>query len=318
MKIFKTFGKLLFVLFCIALFAAVFFTSCSVTYGGVLLKSREPWLVEWNDNMGTILRDVDMEPDPQAGYDLYLPGTPQDKDYALILYMHGGGYTSGDKADGEMLCKFYASQGYVCASVNYPLSQGGTSTNMEKIFQQLRRQVSSIKEKASEKGYRITAMATSGDSAGGHLAMLYAYREPETSPIPVKLVFQMTGPASFEPAHWGITEPGPAAQAISQMTGTMVMPEWLEREETKALIASISPTLLVNANTVPTVLAYGPKDKVVPTNIKYPLIDALKENCVDYTYVEFPHSGHAMARDPEQSWVYVNTVAEYLDKYLPA
>ena len=44
----------------------------------------------------------------------------------------------------------------------------------------------------------------SGGSAGGALAMLYAYRDVEESPVPVKLLFQMVGPSSYFVEDWGI------------------------------------------------------------------------------------------------------------------
>lgn len=47
-------------------------------------------------------------------------------------------------------------------------------------------------------------MDSCGVLAGGTLAMKYAYISANTSAIPVKLVFQLTGSASFEPKYWDI------------------------------------------------------------------------------------------------------------------
>ena len=63
--------------------------------------------------------------------------------------------------------------------------------------------VDAINEKCQELGYRVTGMATCGVSAGGTLAMNYAYTSGEYSAIPVKFVFQLVGPASFEPEQLG-------------------------------------------------------------------------------------------------------------------
>lgn len=58
--------------------------------------------------------------------------------------------------------------------------------------------INAIYEKTSELGYTIDKMATSGYSAGGHLALLYAYSRPDAAAIPVKLVFEEVGPADFD------------------------------------------------------------------------------------------------------------------------
>lgn len=62
--------------------------------------------------------------------------------------------------------------------------------------------VAAIKEQASQLGIDLTQMATCGVSAGGTLAMNYAYKNADISAIPVKFVFQLAGHASFEPSDW--------------------------------------------------------------------------------------------------------------------
>ncbi|KAI4452737.1 hypothetical protein C823_007322 [Eubacterium plexicaudatum ASF492] len=47
------------------------------------------------------------------------------------------------------------------------------------------------------------------------------------------------------------------------------------------------------------------------------LVNALKENGVDYRYFEMPHSGHGLQNDDNMYEQYLNTVEKYLDQYLP-
>jgi len=58
------------------------------------------------------------------------------------------------------------------------------------------------KEKCAELGISLEGMAICGVSAGGTLAMNYAYTAAESSSVPVKFVFQLSGPTDFEPSHW--------------------------------------------------------------------------------------------------------------------
>ena len=56
---------------------------------------------------------------------------------------------------------------------------------------------------AEKLGYHIDEMSIGGGSAGHCLAMLYAYRDAELSPVPVRMVFGTVGPSSFYPEDWG-------------------------------------------------------------------------------------------------------------------
>ena len=52
--------------------------------------------VNWNDSVGTMTRDISYGDRESNKYDLYLPAAKKDH-YALILHIHGGGFTAGDK-----------------------------------------------------------------------------------------------------------------------------------------------------------------------------------------------------------------------------
>lgn len=302
---------------CVVAFIVAVSISFNVATAVILGKAYAAWKVDWSDEVGTIYRDVDLNEAEQTGYDLYIPaGADKAEDQTLIVYLHGGGFTSGDKADGEMLCKYFTAKGYICASLNYTLMDGQHESNYNKMYAQVLAQVASIQSKTAELGYHVTEMATSGDSAGGYLALLYAYRAGEDSAIPVKLVFEMTGPATFEPSEWDITETADIIESITRLSGKTVTEDMIASGEIDAIVKEISPALLVDEHTVPTVMAYGPKDKVVRVNLKYALMDALEANGIDYTFIEFPNSGHGMLFDPDKTQEYVDTVHAYMEKYL--
>lgn len=73
----------------------------------------------------------------------------------------------------------------------------------------------------------------------------------------------------------------------------------------------------IDENSVPSVVAYGAHDRVCPFKTAAHLVNALKENNVDYKYFEAPHSGHALQNDDKIYEQYMNAVEEYLDKYMP-
>ncbi|MGX8682927.1 MAG: alpha/beta hydrolase family protein, partial [Bacteroidales bacterium] len=66
----------------------------------------------------------------------------------------------------------------------------------------------------------------------------------------------------------------------------------------------------------PTLSAYGPHDKIVPVALKFKLFEKLDKYGVPNEYIEFPHSGHAMAGDPDKHVVFLQKALEYCQKYL--
>ena len=64
-------------------------------------------------------------------------------------------------------------------------------------------------------------------------------------------------------------------------------------------------------------VAYGTYDRVQPFKASLRLRAALEENHVDFQYFEMPHSGHGLQNDHALYRQWMETVEEYLDKYMP-
>ncbi len=212
-------------------------------------------------------------------------GLDKSEPQSLILDIHGGGFTSGDKSDDVVLCQYYASKGFIVVAMNYTyLGVDGASLNS--MTEEALQCVEAAKKQCASMGYDVTEMATTGGSAGGALAMLYAYRYGSESPIPVKFVFQQTGPAAFGKDFWGNASNADPARAASLFTGKNITPEMVESGEYQKSIDEISPAAIVTQDSAPTLCAYGPKDKIVPPKLKFLLLNSLKKNRVPYDYSE--------------------------------
>ena len=311
----KVFGTIGFILLCILLFLV----ASAVSFYVLLIRKVEAqyrYLKVDDPESYTVIRDLDTDGKNTTKYDLYLPTEKNTgRGYSMIFYIHGGGFTGGDKSDGKYWCPYYASRGMVAVSVNYTLSKGDGVANLNTMFEELRNTMQVVIEDCAGRGYEITEMATTGGSAGGCLAMLVAYREPETLPVPVRFVFEQTGPASFEPDAWGQPDDAGRAAFVSMMTGKKFGAGDVGTDAYQRAIDEISPAVMVNENTVPTILAYGPNDKVVPAGIKYSLIRKLDECGVIYDYIEFPHSGHGLLNDPDKTEEFYRMTDMYIDRY---
>ncbi len=161
--------------------------------------SRSGWTkdysVPWNDTLGTLKTDLPYGEGEANKFDLYLPADNSRESYGLAVYLHAGGFTSGDKVgDREMLS-------WLCSKV--------------------------------ERMKPISA------------------------------------------ASW------------------------------------------VTPDAPPTVVAYGTHDRIQPFKASLRLKAALEENHVDFQYIEFPHSGHGLQNDNACSRQWMESIEEYLDKYMP-
>ncbi len=274
---------------------------------------------DWNDLVGRVYTDISYGDGDANKLDLYVPADDSKETYGLVVYLHAGGFTSGDKSDDAKMCQYLVSKGYVTAAINYTLrSDDNPTASVYTMSQEIKSSIPIVKDEAAKLGYKLDRMAMSGGSAGGCLALLYAYRDADTSPIPVKFVFEAVGPSSFEPDDWyGLgADNEAAAKLFSIMSGETITADMIGTKAYQDAIKGISPYMWVNENSVPTLCAYGKYDKVCPFGtVKY-LLKALEENNVPYDYIEFPNSGHGLQNDNKQARLYNQKINEYLDKYL--
>lgn len=273
--------------------------------------------IKWDDTVGTIHTDIAYGNGDSNKFDLYVPADTSKESYGLVVYLHAGGFTAGDKSDDASICKYFASKGYVAAAINYTLRTEDNVANVYTMSQEIKQSIPVVKEETIKLGYNLDRMAMAGGSAGGCLALLYAYRDAPQSPIPVKFVFEAVGPPSFETDDWyGLGEDAvAAAEFFSVMTGKAITANMIGTEEYQEAIKDISPYMWIDENSVPTLCAYGKYDKVCPFGTVKHLINALKENNVPHDYIEFPHSGHGLQNDSKQSKLYMEKIDEYFSKY---
>lgn len=308
------------VIIYIAAFVVTFFGSALISMNLTGSAPSRLLKTDWNEHAGTIYRDLAYHNDNGHGYDLYIPsGLDKSENQHLILYIHGGSFNSGAKEDGDAWCKYYASRGYITATVDYTLQKSGVKADLNLMNEQIKSCVSAIAKKCYELGYNVSGMATCGVSAGGTLAMNYAYKCAETSAVPVKFVFQLAGPSDFEPTDWTLLKQVNKIKTDNEflqwMTGKDITDEMIESGEYERYVDEISPARLINAASVPTLVGYGLKDHAVPASSRILLLEALERSGITYDYIEFPNSNHGMYADLDKLQEFMDKSLEYCEKY---
>lgn len=311
--------RMLWVLIYVMVFVIVFAASAYLKLTGDPFHGA--YRVAWSDEVGSLVADIPYGDGEANRFDLYLPADGTKDSYGMVIYLHAGGFTAGDKRDDADMLKWLCAKGYVAAGINYTLR---TETNAASVLTQsleIREAVPKVIEEAERQGYSINRLALAGGSAGHALAMIYAYRDAGKSPVPVALTFGAVGPSCFYQEDWGIYGLDQSDEAcaglFSVMAGVEITPDEISDGSYLEKVRPISAAMWVNQDSTPTVVAYGSCDRVQPYQASLRLKAALEENGVDYSFFELPHSGHGLQNDNRLFTAYMQAVEEYLNRYLP-
>ncbi len=117
-----------------------------------------------------IARDIPYrdDGDPCHLLDVYGPaGAPGP--LPVIVEIHGGGYLSCDKQINAQHGQYLASKGFRVVNMNYTLCPEGSLTT---ILSELSDAIAWVAKNADERGFDPARVFLTGDSAGGHFALL--------------------------------------------------------------------------------------------------------------------------------------------------
>jgi acetyl esterase/lipase len=266
----------------------------------------------------TLYRDVSYGEKDVNVMDVYLPGAAYRRESnGVILFIHGGSWSGGDKADETIRCRLFASQGYIVANVNYTLWSEETADtyNVSQVLDELDAALLQVQKFADQKGVdglNVNKAAIVGYSAGAHLAMLYAYSRAETAPMDIVFAASMAGPADISADVWGEDM---AIRVARRLTGVEITPEMLRSGEADKILASISPVSFIDKNTPPTLLMQGGKDTVVPPANADSLVERFTANGVPYDYIHLKDSDHSLLQNPIKHAKFYGMLFDYCERY---
>ena len=105
----------------------------------------------------------------QNNLDLYLPQGAHD--FPVVVFVHGGAWTLGDKMLGEPLGNTLAARGIAVASINYRLAPAVQNPDQAR---DVARAFAWVHDNIASRGGNPDSMFLSGHSAGGQLVALVA------------------------------------------------------------------------------------------------------------------------------------------------
>lgn len=242
--------------------------------------------------------------------DLYRPADVAAPAPGLI-FIHGGGWRSGNKKDYQYHCVEMAKRGYVTATIGYRLSG---EAPFPAAVQDAQCAVRWLRANAGVYGVDPTRIAVLGGSAGGHLSLLVAYAEDDA--------FSKTG--GYDATNgdvqavvnlYGVTDcTTEIARSAREVTS------FLQRsyDEAPEVFERCSPLTHLDAGDPPTLTFHGTIDDVVPVSQADALAARLDELGIPNVYCRLDGWPHTMdLAKPINNYVLWHIDA-FLTKYLAA
>lgn len=224
-----------------------------------------------------------MPPDSVRLGDVYLPKNDNGKLRPAVLYIHGGGWSGGDKLQSSDNPKALAAHGFVVFNINYRLVHAGGEFPAN--FLDVKDALAFLHSKSDEWKIDKTKIAVMGGSAGAHLAMLLGYcNNPKfkaehypNSKARVMAVVSYYGPCDFVKGRSGMVD------------------EMLAKDAATGYVDAAPITYASSG--VPTLFAHGTKDDVVSIRHSQKMHKALQDHNIRTELLVLEGAGHGFAAD---------------------
>jgi len=261
-----------FVLACRLVTVSVLFFSCQKEAG----DASPPSLPEQT------MADVAYGTDPRQKMDIYLPAGRNSSATKVIVLIHGGGWTQGDKSEFTPFVDTLKNRmpGVAVFNINYRLAAGSTH-QFPAQENDVKAAIEFIFSKKSEYGIS-DKYALLGASAGAHLALLQAYKY--TSPVSIKAVVDFFGPTDLVEMYNNPINPL-IPVLLQNVTGGSPATQQVLYEQS-------SPVSFVTPQTPPTIILQGGADIVVDPAQSVILRNHLQAAGVVHQYVFYPAENH--------------------------
>lgn len=223
--------------------------------------------------------------------DVYRPAE-DGHERPVLLQVHGGAWLTGSKdQQGIPLMRHMARRGWVCVAINYPLSP---TARWPTHAVAAKRALAWIREHIHDYGGDPSFVATTGGSAGGHLAALLAVTQNDTAFQP-----------GFEGAdtsvqacvpHYGVYDFAgtSGSRASAERRRRLLAPYIMGTDPADADYVAASPLDRVTADVPPFFVIHGALDTMVPVREARRFVRRLRESSPNpVAYAEIPGAQHA-------------------------
>ncbi len=265
---------------------------------------------------GIVLRNVSYGNHERHKVDIFIP-EKMKSDCGVILFIHGGGWSNGDKSAHYGDAEYFCNLGYITATMNYRFV--AEELNVFDELDDVGKALGTIKNKCAERDISVQKAILSGGSAGAHLSLLYAYTRKENSPVKPVAVGAYCPPVNCWSSDFCFGISGEFEdwkyEILSQCCGFKITKNDFLNEPQQAALKKISPQEYVSPDCVPTAVFQGVHDELVPVQHIYDFVKLLDETGVKNDLLIYENSNHALDKDPDKTIKARNIIESYAEKY---
>ncbi|MDZ4793771.1 MAG: alpha/beta hydrolase [Bacteroidota bacterium] len=188
--------------------------------------------------------------------DIYFPDSSK-KNNKTIVYIHGGAWCAGDKTEATHWAKYFQNIGYTFVCINYRLTHTRETYIHPAQINDIDAAINFIVSKSIEWKIEKDKLIIMGASAGGHLALLYAYKYNFGKKI--KLCISLCSIIY-------LTDQSLLKADLGDMNGGTMVSWYIGDTITNKVVQwkSASPLYNISQTSVPTFFVHGKKDEIIP------------------------------------------------------
>ena len=250
--------------------------------------------------------------------DLYVPKKASGK-YGLILNLHGGEWTNGDKSEfsEDTLKKMCSDYGCAAATMNYRFVS--KTVDALDIINDIESALKKIREKGAESDIVFDRVMLNGVSAGGHLALLYACSKGVSAPMKIVAVTVKSAPTDLSDSRFYSTasslgSKGDICDLMSKVCGKTFNEKTFSRAVPK--LKTVSPITYVTKSCPPVLIAHGKLNSVVPYSNALMFSAAVSGVGVRSELISYTNSDHDLSKDADCEKKFGELFASYAKTYL--
>ncbi|RYZ23574.1 MAG: alpha/beta hydrolase [Chitinophagaceae bacterium] len=251
------------------------------------------------------LFNLSYDTDTAQKLDLYLPQARSSDSTPLLIVIHGGAWSSGDKADMTPWVQVMRQRlpGWAIANINYRLASAAPPYNFFPAQEtDLQQAVKYLYDRRIQHHYsdRIVLL---GYSSGGQMALLHSYKR--FTPVAIKAALSLSGPSDMADLYQ-FQPPNIQYGMQLLMGGTPT--------SNPTLYAQSSPRTFVAAHVPQTFLVQGGLDSVVPYTQTAALQAQLQTAGVRNSYIFYPGEKHVY--NDSTLYKVIDTASSWLRRYV--
>ena len=240
-----------------------------------------------------------------------IPNKRTTKASPAVLFIHGGGFVSGNKNDKNKQLKKFAAKGYVAASAMYRFSP---KYKFPLQLEDIKLAIRYLKANAELLNLDPDNIIVVGSSAGSYLAVMAGVTGNSDAFSDYGLY------SSYDSTVKAVIAQSPpiADFTRSKYKDSLTVKRLLnpKKDNAQANLKAMSPVTYLDSNDPPFFISHGDEDPIVPVDMSREFVAELKEIEHEFVYHEVKGGTHSLTKSaPKQAKMVFAESIKFIEKW---